>query len=144
MKYQISKDRRTLAVSADPATIKRHLNELAGLGRNIQSDEELHNCFEAMLANSELDWINPADTGDLTSAPMLGILGGEMTIEQIEAAAKSKPGIYGSTVCGHANGKDIHQPILERWAFLDYQLRSPLEDLRDNGKAVFIGGANHF
>ena len=31
--------------------------------------------------------------------------------------------------------------VLERWAFMDYQVRSALEDLRDRGEAVFTGGA---
>jgi len=35
---------------------------------------------------------------------------------------------------------DDNGRICERWAFMDYQVCSVLERLRDNGKVIFIGG----
>ena len=137
MTHTISKDRKRLTITVDDD----ERNELRDLGPfKIGSDHSLHDFLDPLTCNSELEWINPADTGDLTDAPMLGIYGEPGTIEQIEQAAKSEPGIYGSTVYGHYNGKDWHMPILQRWAFMDYQVRSVLEDLRDNGEAVFVNG----
>lgn len=129
MKYTISEDRRTLTITVD----EREQKELRDWPQE-------HEGTERLVCNSELEWIPEGSTGDLTSAPMLGILGEESTIEQIEQMAKSKPGIYGSRLCGHWEGKDRHQPILERWCFMDYQVRSVLEDLHDKGCAVFVNG----
>jgi len=64
-----------------------------------------------VTCNSGLQWIDASETGDLTSAPMLGF-------------------------------KDLeNDTVLDRWAFMDYQVRSVLEDLRDTGKVVFVGGS---
>lgn len=132
MKHEISEDRKRLTIKVTPEE-QKELREM----EDIQSDRAMVEFLEPVTCNSELEWINPDDTGDLTDAPMLGIYGEEMTIEEIEKAAKSEPGIYGSRLCGHWNGKDRHQPILERWALLGYQYRSVLEDLRDKGECVF-------
>jgi hypothetical protein len=64
--------------------------------------------LEPLVCNSELDWIDPTETGDLTEAPMLGI-------------------------------RDEEGKVIERWAYMDYQVRSFLSDLADNGYAVFTG-----
>lgn len=62
--------------------------------------------LEHLIANSDLDWIDPAETGDLTSAPMLGI-------------------------------RNEKEEVVARWAFMDYQVRSFVEDLVNHGRAVF-------
>jgi len=133
MKHTISPDRQklTIKISDDEQRI------LYELGDDIHQDLTMTDFLEP-LTRKELEWINPMNTGDLTSAPMLGILGDEMTIEEIEVAANSKPGIFGSVIFGHSGGKDLHQPILERWAFADYQVRSVLQNLRDYGRVVFV------
>ena len=64
--------------------------------------------LEDLLANSCLNWIYPEECGDLTDAPILGFRDEE----------------------GNATG--------ERWGFMDYQVRSFCEDLRDKGATVFI------
>lgn len=102
MKYEISKDRKTLTVIADHGDLQ-DLREMP----EINSDNALADALEKMLANSELQWLDPADTGDLTSAPMLGI-------------------------------RDENETIVERWAFMDYQVRSALQNLLDYGKVVFV------
>lgn len=106
MKYEISQDRKTLTIIAadDDRAMLREMDEA-----HIQADTTLFDYFEWLVCNSELEWISPEETGDLTSAPMLGT-------------------------------RTRHNAIIERWAFMDYQLRSPLCDLRDTGKAVFVGG----
>jgi hypothetical protein len=107
MKYEISKDRKTLTIIADHGDIQ-DIREMP----EINSDNALADALEKMLGNSGLQWIDPASTGDLTSAPMLGI---------VEYDEKS----------GIAN-------VIERWAFMEYQTRSALQDLYDYGKVVFI------
>ena len=105
MKTKFNDDRTRLTIIASYGE-QRHLKTL---GDTIQQDTEMHDQLEHITANSNLEWIDPSATGDLTSAPMLGILG-------------------------------KNDEVTERWAFMDYQVRSVLVDLRDKGEAVFIGG----
>lgn len=95
---------------------------------DFQSDDTLLDTLESLTANSELEWINPADTGDLTSAPMLGILG---------EPGRHESGPYGCVLVGWDEHGAWHSPIVMRWAFMDYQVRSPLDDLADNGRVAF-------
>ena len=83
--------------------------------QDIGTDTSMRDFFESyLLGDNELEWIDPAETGDLTSAPMLGL---------------RDDGCYRPA----QEGK-----VIERWAFMDYQVRSVLEDLRDPGKVVFV------
>jgi len=106
-------------------------NKVGKLVITIDADEqaELRELIEPLVCNSELQWINPEDTGDLTDAPMLGILGEEST---------ENTGPFGAIQCGFWDGKPRFQPILNRWAFMESALRSPLEDLLEKGEVVFV------
>ena len=101
-----SPDRRTLTILAD----EEARTELRELGEEIGADKRLWEAFERLIANSELEWIDPVDSGDLTDAPILGIV-----IDRRLTGTR----------------------IAERWGYLDYMLKSPLMDLRDTGRAVF-------
>ena len=107
LSYKISEDRRTLTVTAG----KSARAELAELGQDIHSDKSLYEAFDKLIANTELQWINPSECGDLTDAPILGIYG--------------------------AGPDDKDPPVAERWGFMQYQVVSPLQELRDTGRAVF-------
>jgi len=109
MKHTISPDRTRLIITADEQD-RKDLRELEAEGNHIHSDNAMHEFFEPLTCNSDLDWTNPEMTGDLTDAPMLATHGGD----------------FGC--------------VVERWAFMDYQVRSVLEDLRDMGEVVFVGG----
>ena len=93
------------------------------------TDDAMVDFLEPLVCNSELQWINPADTGDLTDAPILGILGDETT---------ENKGPYGAVHVGFWDGHARYNTIEQRWGYMDYQLRSPLQDLLDTGKAVFV------
>jgi hypothetical protein len=93
--------------------------------------------FEHITCNSELEWTSSDITGDLTSAPMIGIYGEEQPLDEKYKKWDFLQGTRFSSCC---DGKTFVEPVLERWAFMDYAVRSVLEDLRDYGKAVFIGG----
>lgn len=133
MKYKISPDRKTLTVFASKAE-RKELALRTRDGDDVQSDAALFAFFERLTGNSEIEWVSAGTTGDLTSAPMLGIYGeetaGHMTRQTHDALAWR--------VTGHDGTHTRQQPLMERWAFLDYAIRSPLEDLRDKGQAVFI------
>lgn len=130
MDYMVNKQRDRLTLYATPREI-RELREMD----EIQSDDSMHEFLEPLVGNTELQWISPADTGDLTDAPMLGILGEEGVRDHTVFAEN-----FGLVVTGCNGHNTMARPILARWAFMDYQVRSVLEDLRDTGKAVFVGG----
>lgn len=67
----------TLVITADKDD-RKHLATTAayadeqGCG-SFGSDATMIDQLGDLLANSEYDWVDPSETGDLTSAPMLGI-----------------------------------------------------------------------
>ena len=69
MNYTISEDRTRLTLTVDPA----ERFELWGMDEEIHQDDTMYEFFEHLVCNSELEWITPEWTGDLTDAPMLGI-----------------------------------------------------------------------
>jgi len=132
MTHEFRNNRSQLVILAD-AQDRAELQELKDeepdkWGTTQAEAEQL----EDLLCNCELDWINPSDTGDLTSAPMLGITGGE---DEITTENK---GPHGAILVGSWDGAERYAPILERWAYMQYQLRTFLEDLLDKGEAVFV------
>jgi len=114
MNYIISTDRKTLTLTVDieeqDALRELHAEDPESFGTSEHECAEL----ESLIANSELDWVNPAQTGDLTDAPMLGIPLDEEPLDRFTGN------------------------VSERWAFMSYQVRSFLHDLADKGEAVFI------
>ena len=133
MNHTISKDRKTLTIHADAAE-RQELADIETCGGHIACDVSMHDFLEPITCNSELEWLPEGATGDLTSAPMLGILGDD----QMRMQGVPPSGPYGIIETGFNGHADTFQPILERWAFMDYQVRSVLEDLRDRGEAVFV------
>jgi len=82
----------------------------------MHSNAKTHEFFESFLCNSDLDWVPPEITGDLTDAPILGIY-------EYDPELNSGDGEY---------------YLVERWAFMDYQVKSVLEELLENGRIIFI------
>lgn len=96
-------------------------------------DNELHELFEPLTNNSELEWIDPAVTGDLTGAPMLGIYGEPVPGTEGHGHYVGGWEIDGGVVVDH------YAPVDHRWAFMDYAVRCVIEDLIDTGEVVFVG-----
>jgi hypothetical protein len=73
MKHETNHALNTLTLTAD--------DEDRAFLRELKEDEPDHfgtiqseiEALESLIANSELDWIDPAECGDLTDAPILGI-----------------------------------------------------------------------
>ena len=93
---------------------------------SFDSDAAMYDVFEPLICNSDYSWVFPEDCGDLTSAPMLGILGEE-----------SPDAPYPRRFAGRWNGKAQYQTIEKRWGFMDYALTSPQRMLLDTGRCVF-------
>lgn len=99
-----------LAVDANVQTELQNLRaELNVDGTDaFSSDDTLYEVFEWLICNSQYEFVQPEETGDLTAAPLLGI-------------------------------RDDQGNIVQRWGFMDYQLRSPQDDLADKGRCRFVG-----
>lgn len=123
MNYTISEDRTRLTLTVD----EDERGELREMGEEIHQDNTMRDFFDRFIANEELAWVYPYMTGDLTDAPMLGIFGPD----------GDGPG---GRLVGHWDGQDWFAPVTERWAWMDYQVTSLLEALRDKGEATLIGG----
>lgn len=91
----------------------------------------IEDLLESMIANSELSWINPSDTGDLTEAPMLGIIGNE------QIPTGERPGLIN---VGFWEETPWCSPILKRWAWMSYAVSDLLETLLEKGEAILEGG----
>lgn len=139
MKYTYDATSLTLfADEEDKAMIRELIAEEMSRGVDAEYD-----ALEHLICNSELSWISPTDTGDLTSAPMLGIEGGD------DYAFHEDPpeGCMGSKYSGRWEDmdgvlRDWWSPIMAKWAFTDYQIRSFLDDLLETGEARFTGFAD--
>jgi hypothetical protein len=120
----------------------RRRDENGSLGSHepsFDSDDFLYDLLENMVTNDSFTWLPDGCTGDMTSAQILGILGDEMPGPQTVEADCS--GLFN---CGRweVNGelRDIYQPVLQRWAFMDYALTSPQKELAETGKCEWQGG----
>jgi len=132
MEYEFRNGRTKLAIKADEED-RKELTELKEYDPDkwgtTQAEIEM---LETMLANSELQWIDPADTGDLTDCPILGIVGGD------DETTRQALGPYGAIHGGADESGPFFYPILERWGYTPYALRTFLEDLLEDGEAVFV------
>ena len=131
IKYTIEKDAGTLTLTADEET-RKEIREL------IESESHCGwrwmevEALDRLTSNSELQWLSALDTGDVTDAPILGIVAGE------DEETRENRGPFGAVHVGGGEKGPIYAPILERWGFMDYCVRSFLEDLMNDGKAVFV------
>ena len=127
---------KTLTLECDPEEqkdLREMFADIAAIGACYGTTGDEKDFLEWFIANSELEWIDPEDTGDLTSAPLLGILG-EEGIAGITVFQEN----YGYVDSGHDGRNSLVQPILHRWGYPHYQLRSFLADLAENGKVEFV------
>lgn len=129
--YTIDPISAQLRLTADPEErelLRQLATDLEGEPLSRLESEAM----EYLLCNSELCWVDPADTGDLTDAPIIGILGSD------EARTREQKGPFGAQMCGGDEGGDWYVPIIARWGFMSYALRSFVSDLIENGEAVFV------
>jgi len=110
-----------LIIKADDRDRER-LKEIRGpVGEYGQTERPYvdieYEALEPLICNSELEWIAPEDIGALTSAPILGIRNTD--------PIKEDPTSH-------------EYPIVAAWGFMDYAVRSFVDDLIETGKAVFI------
>lgn len=134
MTYTISQDRSKLTIKADENE-RQYLrdnfaDEPSKSGADIKSihaDQSMHEVLEHITCNSELEWIPEGTTGDLTSAPMLGIYGMERPFVKED-----------ETIQHRITGPNMIEELESYWAFADYQVRSVLQNLMEYGEVVFV------
>lgn len=126
--HEISEDGTHLRLLADAAA-QAELRELRDDDTdNWGSTKCETEVMDYLLANSALRWVDPSDTGDLTDAPLLGICG--------ETTDKPE-GPYGCVHVGFWGDATRYEPIDQKWGYAPYALRSFLDDLADDGVAIF-------
>ena len=137
MKHSFSPDRKQLFITCSP-------EEQAEMRETLEANQseyfrQVFAFLEPLIANSELHWINPEDTGDLTNAPMLGILG-EPVPDFQKPTVKCLGWVHVGSwpFPGHKKPSPHFQPILERWAFMEYETTCILETLMEKGSIVFV------
>ncbi len=79
MRYNIDRSTPTgrLTITITAAEQKMYGKLAKERGEAFGTDDTMAELFEELLANSNLEWIDPAETGDLTSAPMVGLRDGD-------------------------------------------------------------------
>lgn len=69
MEYVVEGKYLIITIDADE---QRELQDRRDEDPAFDSDSVMYDVFEPLVANSELDWVDPSVTGDLTGAPILG------------------------------------------------------------------------
>lgn len=116
-----------LRISIDADEQKILSQTKAELGEEFGCNDVMYDTFEHLIANSELDWVNPEDIGALTNAPILGTFGETNT----KACGRH---------VGHWDDKDWYDPIVDAWGFMSYALMSPQDVLLKQGYVDFQHG----
>jgi hypothetical protein len=128
MDYAIQDGKLVFTVDQEDRKLLAQFKQEAG--DNWESDGVMYDIFEPVICNSELDWLSSTDTGDLTEAPLLGVLAPRPVRERQGACVFT----------GFDPVGPLYYPIVGRWAFMDYERMSPQEKLLRDGVCVFTGG----
>jgi hypothetical protein len=122
---------------------KREQRRLQALQRRDQafdSDDFMHELLEPLVTNDDMAWLSEGCTGDLTSAPILGVLGNELPGPD-DAGDAFGTGLVHVGCWPHGGRlRQSYQPVLSRWAFMDYQITSPQRQLAETGECTWQGG----
>lgn len=113
MKCEVSADGMVLKVIANSDDIEDLKNLQSEDPEGFGTDEKLHEFFERLTCNSEFRFVDNLE-GDLTSAPTLALT--------------------------KYDEKTDEESVYARWCYMDYQVKSPLDDLLEYGQAIFNGG----
>jgi hypothetical protein len=107
--------------------------------QTFDADQFMHEILEPMTTNS-FTWLPEGCTGDLTSAPTLGVLGEAMPGPDDAQDAIGMGLVYVGCWSHQGQLRQMYQPVLQRWGFMDYALTSPQRELAETGECVWDGG----
>jgi hypothetical protein len=107
---------------------------------HFDSNAFMHELLEPLVMSDEFTWLPEGCTGDLSCAPMLGILGDETPGPDDADDARSMNLV--PVGCWYHEGRlrQMYQPVLKRWGFMAYQITSPQRELAETGECVWDGG----
>ena len=106
----------------------------------LDSDAFMHDLLEPMVTNDEFVWLGEGCTNDLTSAPMLGILGDEMPGPDDIADASGMGLVHVGRWHHEGRLRQMYRPVLRRWGFMAYQVTCPQRELAESGVSTWEGG----
>lgn len=122
-----NEDRSNLILTVDAET-QQFLQQEQAEDEKFDTDSYMYDLFDGFIGNSEFTWIDPEICGDLTSAPILGILGEEKVLP--EGATDGSGWLVSGPGLGHR--------VEERWGWMMYQIQSLQAELAEKGRAVLI------
>ena len=105
----------------------------------FDSDDFMRELLEPM-ATDGFAWLPEGCTDDLTSAPMLGILGGPMPGPDDTQDALGMGLVHVGCWQHQGRLRQVYEPVLRRWAFMDHAITSPQRQLADTGRCGWEGG----
>lgn len=105
----------------------------------FDSDAFMHDLLEP-LVTGDFAWLPEGCTDDLTSAPMLGVMGDEMPGPDDTQDALGMGLVHVGRWHHQGRLRQMYQPVLRRWAFMNYAVTSPQRDLAETGRSVWDGG----
>ena len=157
MQYHIDKNKNLIITAGDEdrEALRSMKQDLEFEGKDFGSNDAMYDAFEHLLCNSELEWSSALEISAMISeyAPVLGVYdigkdgdGTEIPEELIvtgisNAFTPEKNGKPFRYVVGYKETLDgWGDRLLQGWAYMDYAVRSPQEDLLNYGKAVFTLG----
>jgi len=132
MQYTIEDDQLVMMATTEEREELRRLHDESPVA--FDSDDFMYDLLEPLVTNDSFQWIHPGVTGDLTEAPMLGLLGDD------EPGPAGVEWGHGLNQAGYWDGIALYQPVLYRWAFMDYMVTTPQRELMEHGRAVWRGG----
>ena len=97
------------------------------------TDGFMFDYFEDFIGNNEYQWTRPEYCGALTDAPMLAIYGTERALKECEDQEYLN-------IVGRWDNTTWVEDVEQAWAFMDYQVTSPQEQLLETGKSVWQKG----
>ncbi len=134
MNYEILKDDR-LRIYLQEGD-REELQQLADeYGESFNSDDVMYEVFEPLLCNSDLQWSSPDRISALTGAPVLCVLLHEE--EPINDMDEVGYIMVGSWPDSQGMTRIWGEKIIQAWAFMDYAVRSPQEDLLKYGECFW-------
>jgi hypothetical protein len=138
MDYTADNPHGNLVLSVTPEE-REHIREMVAdhgcdYCRNCECD-----ALEPLIANSELEWVRPEEIAALTDAPILGIRGDETPVpDNCDTRDLHIVGRWENRKTGKLT--TFYEPVENAWGYMDYQVRSFLQDLIETGTATFVSG----
>lgn len=137
MKWQVDEHSRLVMTATRKE--QRSLQVAQRRDQSFDSDAFMHDLLEPLVTN-DFTWLPEACTDDLTSAPMVGVLGDEMPGPDDTQDAIGMGLVHVGCWAHEGRRHQMYQPVLRRWAFMDYAITSPQRELADMGRCVWEGG----